>query len=174
MRPLRATLENAWTALRATRGAVLFSAAILAWPAADGPFDIALFSTPTAPAARGYARLVFASSPFGIAVTSDGRASYDVQITATGLPDPSTLGAFGAFVAWEVTTDLATWHRLGSVRNGGSTVGHAEMNKFLLVITAEPDSAVTVHNGPTVLHGTSPSGWLQTFLSHPLFRGLPP
>ena len=142
--------------------------------AAEGPFDIPLFATPKAPAVQGHARLVFASSPFGIAVTQDGRASYDVQITAAGLPDPTTLGDFHAYVAWSTSTDLARWVRLGAVHNGTTTVGRAEMNKFLLVITAEADSTPSVHAGPTVLHGNSPSGWLQSFLSHPLFRGIPP
>jgi hypothetical protein len=142
--------------------------------AAEGPFDIPLFATTKVPAAQGHARLVFASSPFGVAVTPDGRASYDVQITASGLPDPSTLGEYKAYVAWASSTDLSKWVRLGSVRNGVTTVGRAEMNKFLLVVTAEADSAPSAHAGPTVLHGTSPSGWLQSFLSHPLFRGIPP
>jgi hypothetical protein len=142
--------------------------------ASDGPFDIALFNTPKTPTAKGHARLVFASSPFGVAVTADGRASYDVQIQTSGLPDPATLGAYTTYVAWAVTTDLAEWHRLGPVANGESTVGHAELNKFLLVITAEPSATPATHAGPTVLHGTSPSGWLQSFLSHPLFRGIPP
>jgi hypothetical protein len=139
-----------------------------------GPFDIPLFNTPKAPDAKGQARLVFAPSPFGVAVTADGRASYDVQINATGLPEPSSLGGYSAYVAWAVTTDLKQWNRLGTVSNGESTVGHAELNKFLLVITAESIAAPKVHTGPTVLHGTSPSGWLQSFLSHPLFRGIPP
>jgi hypothetical protein len=60
------------------------------------------------------------------------------------------------------------------VSNGTSTVGPVDMNKFLFVITAESDSMAPSHTGPTVLHGTSPSGWLQSFLSHPLFRGVPP
>jgi hypothetical protein len=141
---------------------------------AAGPFDIPLYNTPKAPTATGHARLVFASSPFGVAVTADGRASYDVQIDAAGLPDPSSLGTYSAYVAWAVTTDLKQWNRLGAVSNGRSTVGHAELNKFLLVITAESIATPTVHSGPTVLHGTSPSGWLQSFLSHPLFRGIPP
>lgn len=115
---------------------------------------------------------MFAQSPFGVTVTADGRASYDVQVTASSLPDPVTLGSYSAYVAWEVTTDLATWHRLGPVANGTTTVGHAEMNKFLLVVTAEPSATPDKHTGPTVLHGTSPSGWLQTFLTHPLFRGV--
>ncbi|HEX5386597.1 MAG TPA: hypothetical protein VFW66_07870 [Gemmatimonadales bacterium] len=141
---------------------------------AAGPYDIALFSTPTAPAARGHARLVYAPSPFGVAVTADGRARYDVQITASALPAPSTLGAFSSYVAWEVTPDLSRWTRLGVVAKGTSTVGPAELNKFLLVITAEADSMPAAHAGPTVLHGTSPSGWLQSFLTHPLFRGVAP
>lgn len=147
----------------------LLSVAVLAAP---GPFDIPLFSTPKAPTAQGFARLVYAASPFGVAVTVDGRSRYDVQVTASGLPAPSTLGAYTAYVAWEVTPELDRWVRLGTITNGKRTVGHADMNKFLFVITAEADSAPSAHAGPTVLHGTSPSGWLQTFLSHPLFRGV--
>ena len=139
---------------------------------ASGPFDIQLNSTPKVPTARGEARLVYASSPFGVAVTADGRSRYDVQVTASGLPDPATLGAYTAYVAWEVSTDLAHWQRLGAVTNGNSTVGQAKRNKFLLVITAEATATTAVHAGPTVLHGISPSGWLQSFMSHPLFRGI--
>lgn len=142
--------------------------------AAEGPFDIALFNTPRSPTAAGHARLVFAPSPFGVAVTADGRAIYDVRVEASELPDPATLGAYTTYVAWAVTTDLGRWKRLGPIANGTSTVGQADMNKFLLVITAEASATPMTHAGPTVLHGTSPSGWLQTFLSHPMFRGTPP
>src|SRR5205085_5465378 len=138
-----------------------------------GPYDIPLFATTTVPAAHGNARLVFAQSPFGVAVTADGHASYDVQITADGLPDPATLGAYSTYVAWVASTDLTQWVPLGAIGNGTTTVGRAEMNKFLLVITAEANASPPLHKGPTVLHGTSPSGWLQSFLSHPLFRGIP-
>lgn len=152
---------------RALLAATLFAAA-------EGPFDINLLNTPKSPEAKGHARLVFAQSPFGIAVTADGRASYDVQIEASGLPDPKSLGEYTTYVAWATTTDLSKWYRLGPVTNGKSTVGTIELNKFLLVITAESSATPATHAGPTVLHGISPSGWLQTFLSHPLFRGLPP
>ena len=151
-------------------GPVLIAAVVAA--VLSGPYDIALFNTPKTPTARGQARLVFAQSPFGVAVTADGRASYDIEIEASGLPEPSTLGAYTAYVAWATSTDLAEWHRLGVVKNGTSTVGRAELNKFLLVITAEASEAPTTHAGPTVLHGTSPSGWLQSFLNHPMFRGV--
>jgi hypothetical protein len=90
------------------------------------------------------------------------------------LPEPATLGGFTSYIAWAASTDLSQWARLGVVKNGRSTVGHVEMNKFLLVVTAEANDAAAAHAGPTVLHGTSPSGWLQNFLTHPLFRGVPP
>jgi hypothetical protein len=151
--------------------AVVVAGALILGPAL-GPYDIDLFATAKAPAAQGHARLVFAPSPFGVAVTEDGRASYDVQITASSLPAPATLGKYTAYVAWVASTDLSEWQRLGVVSNGTTTLGRAELNKFLLVITAEADSAATAHAGPTVLHGNSPSGWLQSFLTHPLFRGI--
>jgi hypothetical protein len=154
-------------------GRALLVATVMVATGREGPFDIPLFNTQKAPAAQGQARLVFAESPFGVAVTADGHASYDVQIEASGLPAPSELGGYKAYVAWAVTTDLKTWNRLGVITNGKNTVGRAEFNKFLLVISAE-SSATAKHAGPTVLHGTSASGWLQSFLTHPLFRGVPP
>lgn len=153
-------------------GRSLFVAALVL--SAEGPFDIPLFNTPKTPNAKGHARLIYAASPFGVAVTADGRARYDVQVDVSGLPDPSTLGAYSHYVAWAVTTDLGKWVPLGVITNGANTVGHIELNKFLLVITAEASSTPTLHTGPTALHGNSPSSWLQTFLSHPLFRGIPP
>ena len=136
------------------------------------PYDIRLLNTPNTPSARGSARLVFAQSPFGVAVTVDGRASYDVQLSLTGLPEPSTLGPYTAYVAWAATTDLSKWQRLGPVGNGTTTVGQIQFNKFLLVITAEANGTPTAKQGPTALHGISPSGFLQSMITHPLFRGV--
>jgi hypothetical protein len=138
-----------------------------------GPWDMKLFPGTVAPGASGQARLVYASSPFGVAVTADGHARYDIQITATGLPAPSTIGSYTAYVAWQASPDLSHWTRLGTVTNGKTTVGAVDLNKFLFVITAESSPTPATHHGPTVLHGTSPSGWLQSFLTHPLFRGTP-
>jgi hypothetical protein len=137
-----------------------------------GPFDIPLFATKAAPAALGHARLVYAPSPFGVAVTADGRARYDVQLTISGLPAPAAGGAHPAYVAWAVTPDLDQWYRLGAVANGRATVGEITLNKFLLVITAEQSPEPATHAGPVVLRGYSPSIWLQSFITHPLFRGV--
>jgi hypothetical protein len=141
---------------------------------ASSPFEITLFNTAAAPEAQGTARLVFAASPFGVAVTPEGFASYDVRVELRGLPDPGRLGAYRSYVAWAATTDLSRWYRLGPVGNGIRTVGRIELNKFLFVITAEADSLPATRKGPTVLHGLAPSSFLQSFVSHPLFRGIPP
>ncbi|HEY4100426.1 MAG TPA: hypothetical protein VGM20_06080 [Gemmatimonadales bacterium] len=150
------------------------AAAVLALASRDpeGPYRIVLLPGARAPGAHGEARLVFAASPFGVAVTADGRHRYNVRISAANLPAPATLGPYHALVAWEVSPDLTEWHRLGTVSGDTATVGETSMNKFLLVITAEATAGSTTHTGPIVLHGTSPSGWLQTFLTHPLFRGI--
>lgn len=139
----------------------------------EGPYDVPLFNTPRTAKSTGLARLVYASSPFGIAVTVDGIDRYDVRITARGMPAPSSLGPYKAYVAWQVTTDLSQWKRLGPVRNGTTVVGTTNLNKFLLVITAEASATPDTHHGPIVLHGTSPSGWLENFLTHDaFFRGV--
>lgn len=141
--------------------------------AREGPYDIAMFNTPRAGKAAGKARLFYASSPFGIAVTVDGIDRYDVRLSIKGLPAPSALGPYKAYVAWEVTPDLSKWQRLGRVGNGRTVVGTTDLNKFLLVITAEASATPETHHGPIVLHGTSPSGWLENFLTHDaFFRGV--
>ena len=137
-----------------------------------GPYDIILLNTPKTPTAKGTARLVWAQSPFGVTVTADGRASYDIQLSLTGLAEPSSLGPYTTYIAWAATTNLDKWYRLGVVRNGNTTVGKVELNKFMLVITAEATTTPAERKGPTVLHGISPSGWLQSMITHPLFRGI--
>ena len=135
-----------------------------------GPFELLLLPTNTTPQAAGHARLVFAHSPFGIAMTADGHAIYDVQVTAEGLPSPATLGRYSTWVAWAATPELDQWVRLGAVQNGTTTVGPVQYDKFLLVITAEATASPASRSGPTALHGASPSALLQSFLTHPLFR----
>lgn len=137
-----------------------------------GPYDLLLLPGRASPGASGRARLVFAPSPFGIAVTADGHAIYDVQVTAKGLPPAASLGPYSAYIAWAASIDLSQWVRLGPVANGTTTVGPVHLDKFLVVITAEASTTPDRRAGPTVLHGTSPSAWLQSFLTHPLFRGI--
>lgn len=136
-----------------------------------GTYEIPLAPTATAASARGHAKLHFAPSPFGVAVTADGRNSYDVAITLSGLPSPASLHR-AAIVAWAVSPDLSEWQWLGPVGDSTTTLGPIDMNKFLLVVTAEPSPNPVTHSGPILLRGYSPSIWLQSFITHPLFRGV--
>jgi len=139
----------------------------------EGPYDVPLFNTARTAKTTGVAKLFYASSPFGVAVTVDGVDRYDIRINIKGMPAPASLGPYKAYVAWQVTTDLSKWKRLGPVRNGANVVGTTDLNKFLLVITAEASATPDTHHGPIVLHGTSPSGWLENFLTHDaFFRGV--
>ncbi len=165
------TLVAASFNLVASMSASAQAGAAAAAGAPSGPYDIALFPSAKAPKAKGAARLVFAQSPFGVTVTADGHAVYDARIVASGLPAPSSLGPYTAYVVWETTPDLSQWIRVGTIANGTTMVGSFDMNKFLLVITAERNATPATHAGPTVLHGTSPSGWLQKWNTQPLYRG---
>ena len=139
-----------------------------------GPYDIILLRTAMVPEARGAARLQYAQSPFGVAVTAAGVARWDVRFTIEGLPPVGTLGDYQGYVAWGASSDLAHWDRLGTVRNGTTTLGQITRNKFLVVVTAETDSLAVTRSGPTIFHGISPSSWLQSLMTHALFRGIPP
>jgi hypothetical protein len=139
-----------------------------------GPYDILLLPTRSAPEARGEARLHYATSPFGVAVTPEGVARWTVRFSLEGLPPASTIGGAEGYVAWAASSNLREWDRLGTVRNGSATLGHVARNKFMVIITAEPDTTATTRRGTTVLSGVSPSSWLQSLLTHALFRGIPP
>ncbi len=148
-------------------------AALAAGRAEVSPFVMTLLPGARVPGAAGEARLVYAPSPFGVALTADGHEIYDLRVTARDLPAPASLGGYTTFLAWAASPDLSHWVRLGPVANGTSTVGPVQLDKFLLVIAAAALPGDSSHAGPVVLHGTSPSGWLQKFITHPLFRGIP-
>ena len=155
----------------ASRLTLLAAAASVAL--AVSPFTIKLLPGAKAPGSSGSARLLYAASPFGVALTADGHEVYDIRVSAVNLPPPATLGAYTTYLAWAASPDLARWVRLGEVANGTRTVGPVHLDKFLLVITAAASPTDSTHAGPVVLHGNSPSGWLQKFITHPLFRGIP-
>ncbi len=138
----------------------------------SGPYELPLEAGSAAPAAVGDVRLVFAHSPFGVAVTPDGHALYDLVFTTGSLPEPASLGPYSTLFAWAASTDLKQWLPLGPVTPGTTTVGPVSLDKFLVVVTAEATTSPSERTGPIVLHGASPSAWLQSFLTHPLFRGV--
>ena len=107
--------------------------------------------------ATGVVQLAPAQTPFGAAVTRDGHHRFQTTLFLNGLPDPAVLGAFTTYVAWAAPPNLAPLTRLGPVSNGRVATGEIALNKFYVLITAEPADTVTTRTGPVVLRGLSPS-----------------
>ena len=115
-----------------------------------------LFPTPQAGDARGLVQLGRVRTPFGIAVTAEGRQRYRLTLRVEGLPEPEALGSV-AYVAWVTTPLLDPVTRLGEVDNGLTDLGEVAYNKFSIWISAESSSDATTRGGGLVLRGRSPS-----------------
>lgn len=133
------------------------------------PLEIALAPTANANGASGSARLAFAMSPFGVAVTADGHHLYRIRLAAAGLPPAGG----GAYVAWAVTPSLDRTRKLGVLDSAGEVVSEIAFNKFLVFVTAEPSAGVEKWSGPILLRGISRSGRMHTMAGHGPFQGEP-
>lgn len=106
----------------------------------------------------GVVDLQLPPSPFGVSVDASGRHLYNAVLSVTGLPDPTTLGPdFTHFVAWLTTPVFDPVVNLGPVENGTRDLGRVDLNKFMILITAETGTGGDEWEGALVLRGTSPS-----------------
>ena len=96
-------------------------------------------------------------SPFGVAVNAAGNHLYDGILTLDGLPDPATLGDYDHIVAWLATPLFDTVVNLGPVSNGTRSIGEVSLNKFMILVTAEPRPDAPEWEGRLLLRATSPS-----------------
>ena len=115
----------------------------------------------------GRVDLARAPSAFGLAVTRDGRTRYRLVVEVEGLPDPSSLGPYTRYVLWAMPLTLWPMMNVGEVRNGQQELGEVSLNKFMLLLTAEPDGELMERSGPVVLRGRSPSSRLEP---HDMFQ----
>jgi suppressor of ftsI len=120
-------------------------------------YCLPLLPTATAPQAAGTAVLQPEPSPFGLAVTRDGRIRSRVVLTLSGLPDPASLGPYRGYAAWATTPDLDPMIPLGPVTNGRSLAGAIALERFIIMVSAERSADVRTREGPLVLRGSSPS-----------------
>jgi hypothetical protein len=125
-------------------------------PADPSLYCLPLLSTQAAPLASGIATLHPAPGPFAVAVTREGRPRFGVKLVLSGLPEPSTLG-YREFVAWATTPELEPMLRLGRVRNGQTAIGSIDLERFVIMVSAESSATVPRRSGPLVLRGSSPS-----------------
>jgi suppressor of ftsI len=119
-----------------------------------------LVATPDLPAASGLIQLLPVHTPFGVAVTVDGRPRQRLVADIAGLPAPQSLGPYTTYVAWAYTLSIDSASKLGPVRNGRVDLGILERVQFRILISAERSSAVRQRAGRLVLRGTSPSARL--------------
>jgi hypothetical protein len=143
--------------------------------------------------ATGEAGLVFpADSPFGVVLAPDGSYRYRVRFQVERLPARPN----GVFVAWVTTPQVDRVRRVGPLDPEGRVEGEVEWNKFLVVVTLEPEGAATAGasdggaagltagldapggveaatppwTGPVVLRGMSRSGRMHTMAGHGPFE----
>jgi suppressor of ftsI len=138
-------------------------------PAAD-LYCIDLVPAPDFPDVAGAVELRRVPSPFGAAVTADGRHTWDLRLTLAGLPEPRALGDYTTYVAWAATPTFDPVIRLGEVRNGRVSVGRVALNTFLILVSAERSGDVRDRRGRLVLRGASASALMRP---HD-FTALPP
>lgn len=121
--------------------------------------------------ARGVTDVTFDTSPFGVDVAPDGSYRTTLHVRVDGLPARSS----GRFVAWATTPSLDQAVRVGTLDDEGYTKGIVEWNKFLLLVTLEPDEeagsgAEAGWSGPIVMRGMSRSGRMHTMAGHGPFE----
>jgi suppressor of ftsI len=139
-------------------GAVLCPAADTAETAPSRDlYCLDLVPVPALRQASGTVELGTVPSPFGIALTADGRHVYDLSIMLRDLPPPASLGPYTAYVAWVAPPSLEPMLRLGAVTPGRTRLGRVALNKFLVFVSAEPSADAPRRTGPLVMRGASPS-----------------
>jgi hypothetical protein len=154
------------------RGAIIAASWLLLGSARPDLYQIPLEGVGPSSRMAGKAILTPARSPFGIATTADGFVVLDIEVEAAALPPPTSFGAaHTTYVAWVADHNLERIERIGSFLPGGKARGRVAMNKYLVVITAEPKGDGARWTGPIVLRGRSPSSYLTNFSGHTMFNG---
>src|SRR5688572_4833666 len=124
-------------------------------------YCIELIAAPRIVGASGRVELNMRPGPFTVDVTASGVLRFSPVITLEGLPAPTSLGPYSTYVAWIATPLMDQVYQLGEVRNGRAQLPAITLDKFVILVTAEPSPAVTSPSGRFVLRGASPSTRLQ-------------
>ncbi|MGQ0649102.1 MAG: multicopper oxidase family protein [Gemmatimonadaceae bacterium] len=124
------------------------------------PFCAELVATPDLEGVRGMLELRWIPTPFGVAVRPDGQLRHALVARLSGLPAPSALGGYRAFVAWGYDLTHSREIRLGTVANGTFTLGELPFEYFRVIISAERSADVPTRSGRLVARATSPSALL--------------
>jgi FtsP/CotA-like multicopper oxidase with cupredoxin domain len=124
-------------------------------------YCIELIPAPRIEGAFGRVELGRIPGPFTIAVGPDGSLLYRPILTLGGLPAPGSLGNYATYVAWAATPTMHPVTKLGEVRNGRTVMATIGLEKFVILVTAEPSAGVEEPSGRVLLRGQSPTTRLQ-------------
>jgi len=124
-------------------------------------YCLELVAAPGLDSLRGRVELAHIPGPFTIAVTRDGRFRYRPVFHLGTLPRPGALGDYTTYVAWAATPEMNRVVRLGTVSAGRTTLPDVDLEKFLVLITAERSADAAEPAGRIVLRAQSPSTRLQ-------------
>lgn len=157
-------------------GALLAGAGPGTTPAAPGPCDprtdslhpapsrdlycIELFPADPEGSVHGTAALEWVPGPFTVSVAADGSQLFNLRFALTGLP-PLPPGRRAGYVAWAAPPTLTPLQRLGVVREGRTLTGPVGFDRFMVLVSAEPDTLSQTRAGPIVLRGESASNRLR-------------
>jgi len=122
-------------------------------------YCIELVAAPGIAGVSGRVELAHPPGPFTVAVTSDGRSRYIPIVSLEGLPPASSMAKSpsAAYIAWVAPPQMDTVIELGEVRSGSTTLRAVDLEKFVVLITAERDPRAGEPSGRVVLRGQSPS-----------------
>jgi len=122
--------------------------------------------------ASGTAELSWVEGPFTVAVARDGTHRWNLRFSVRGLPDSLLHGRRSGFVAWAASPTMARLVRLGSIHGAGDVeLGPVALDRFLVLISAEPDTSVREPRGRMVLRGESASNRLRPPDNYQFFLG---
>ncbi|HEU4523953.1 MAG TPA: multicopper oxidase family protein, partial [Gemmatimonadales bacterium] len=88
---------------------------------------------------------------------ADGSPRHRLVLEAAGLPAPSSLGRFTTYVAWVAPPAMHPVRRLAEVADGRTVLGDVDLEKFVVLVTAERSARAKEPEGKVVLRGQSPS-----------------
>ncbi|MEO8636408.1 MAG: multicopper oxidase family protein [Gemmatimonadales bacterium] len=123
-------------------------------------------------ASAGSVELSWTGGPFTVDVTADGTQQWQLRFSLQGLPDTLLRGRRSGFVAWAASPSMARIVRLGVVHAGEMDVGTVALDRFLILISAEPDTSVREWQGRMVLRGESAGNRLRPADSYQFFLGV--
>ncbi len=121
-------------------------------------YCLELVAAPGIQRAAGRVELSIPPGPFTVSVTPDGRSRFLPIVFLSGLPRTThdAPRTDVVYVAWATTPEMDTLIKLGTVRNGRTTLRPIALEKFNFLITAEPSARVR-EPGRVILRGQSPS-----------------